>query len=89
VDFYSRVLYSNDLSFGLSEMKKRGLKKWKRRGCEGKTKHATFQGAQIALDHFLRRRRKSGNQIVSYMDVYRCQFCGSFHTGRRGINWSL
>jgi hypothetical protein len=59
------------------------------RSChEGKKRYNDIKEAEAALFGWLNKRKKLGNPIVSFMQVYGCA-CGGFHIGRsRGINWA-
>jgi hypothetical protein len=46
----------------------------RRKSCEGKQKHKTYQDAKYHLRHLV---KISGGSL----GVYNCKFCGSYHVG--------
>jgi hypothetical protein len=51
----------------------------RRRGCKSKVRHAEEGHAFAAL----RSLQRTDRQIDARMNVYRCGFCGGWHTGHQ------
>ena len=51
----------------------------RRRSCEGKHRHLSWDAANAALRSLLRRRGDQG-----HLQAYRCPFCRGFHFGHTG-----
>ena len=61
--------------------------KKRNKGCDGKIKYDSIDEARKAIIHMTKRKKRSGNKIVSYMNVYGCS-CGKFHIGKtKEIRW--
>jgi len=48
------------------------------RSCEGKCRHQTKEAARSELQTLVRKGANGGR-----LEVYKCRFCGAYHTGHR------
>lgn len=49
----------------------------RRNACTRKVRHATQEGARVAIKVMVKRM----GGMLGYMQSYKCQFCGGWHIG--------